>query len=204
MVSGSQPPKGRRDSILDAAAAVLRRDGISRASTKAIARQAGCSEALLYKHFPDKAALMLAVLAERVDSAPSPLATADRGLRETLIDMTQSLVDFYAHTFPIAVGVFSDAELMGAVRDHIGDPNEGPRVPPRRLAEVIDREIAAGGLSHEVDSEAVASSLAGAAFQRAFLMTFWGDLDPAMPADEVASWVDQALRGMHGRHQIGR
>jgi AcrR family transcriptional regulator len=197
MVSGSQPPEGRRNAILDAAAAVLRRDGISRASTKAIAREAGCSEALLYKHFPDKAALMLAVLAERVDSAPSPLDTERPRLRDTLVDMTQALVTFYAKTFPMAVGVFSDADLMGSVRRQIADPHEGPRVPPRRIAEVIGREIDAGRLSPDVDAEAVASALAGAAFQRAFFMTFWGELDPVAPDDEVASWVDQALRGVH-------
>jgi AcrR family transcriptional regulator len=152
---------------------------------------------LLYKHFPDKATLMLAVLSERVAIAPPPQATESRDIRHTLIDMTQALVDFYAQTFPIAIGVFSDATLMNGVRRRLGDPSEGPRVPPRRLAEAIARGVASGRLSPDVDAEAVSSALAGAAFQRAFFMTFWGELDPLAPDDEVASWVDQALRGMH-------
>jgi len=55
-----------RDTILDAAAQVMREKGLARATTKEIARTAGYSEALLYKHFADKQEIYLAVLHERI------------------------------------------------------------------------------------------------------------------------------------------
>ena len=44
-----------RDRILDAAARIMRTEGVARATTKQIASEAGYSEATLYKHFSDKA-----------------------------------------------------------------------------------------------------------------------------------------------------
>jgi AcrR family transcriptional regulator len=44
----------RREAILEAALAVFSRKGFSGTTTKDIAREAGVSEALLYRHFPSK------------------------------------------------------------------------------------------------------------------------------------------------------
>jgi AcrR family transcriptional regulator len=52
----------RRQSILDAARAVFARHGFHGAGTSEIARRAGCSEPMLYKHFVSKQALFAAVL----------------------------------------------------------------------------------------------------------------------------------------------
>lgn len=52
----------RRSAIIDAAAVVFAEGGLSGATTRAIAHQAGVSEALLYRHFVSKEALYFAVL----------------------------------------------------------------------------------------------------------------------------------------------
>ena len=52
----------RRQLILDAARAVFARNGFHGAGTSEIARRAGCSEPMLYKHFASKQALFAAVL----------------------------------------------------------------------------------------------------------------------------------------------
>jgi AcrR family transcriptional regulator len=52
----------RREAIVDAAWAVFARNGFHRASTQEIAASAGCSEPMIYKHFPSKQALFAAVL----------------------------------------------------------------------------------------------------------------------------------------------
>lgn len=51
-----------RDRLLDAAERCLRRDGIRRTTVAGVADEAGVSRAGLYKHFPDKAALLGAAL----------------------------------------------------------------------------------------------------------------------------------------------
>ena len=52
----------RRQLILDSARAVFARHGFHGAGTSEIARRAGCSEPMLYKHFASKQALFAAVL----------------------------------------------------------------------------------------------------------------------------------------------
>lgn len=56
--------EGRRDQILDAAAACLLRDGLAELSTTAICAEAGISTGALYTHFKGKAEILRA-LAER-------------------------------------------------------------------------------------------------------------------------------------------
>jgi len=47
-----------RSSILEAAERVIRDRGMSSATTKEIARQAGCAEGSIYRYFQDKHTLM--------------------------------------------------------------------------------------------------------------------------------------------------
>lgn len=55
----------RQASLIGAAAALFAAKGFNGTTTKDIARAAGISEALLYKHFPTKRALYGAILAEK-------------------------------------------------------------------------------------------------------------------------------------------
>ncbi|CAN5551681.1 TetR/AcrR family transcriptional regulator [soil metagenome] len=59
---------GMRDRLLAAAESCIRRNGIRRTTMVDIAAEAGVSRAGLYKHFPDKAAIVVAALA-RIDEA---------------------------------------------------------------------------------------------------------------------------------------
>lgn len=72
--------------LLDAAHHLMLTVGLARATTKEIARAAGCSEAALYKHFASKEELFIQVLTERLPplrpcsaaSRPSPAGTPSR------------------------------------------------------------------------------------------------------------------------------
>lgn len=55
-------PGGTRDRLLEATERCLRRSGIRRTTVIEIASEAGLSRAWLYKHFPDKASLIVATL----------------------------------------------------------------------------------------------------------------------------------------------
>lgn len=56
----------RQASLIAAAASLFARKGFNGTTTKEIARAAGVSEALVFKHFPTKRALYSAILAEKV------------------------------------------------------------------------------------------------------------------------------------------
>ena len=59
---------GRRSAILTAARHEFARRGFRGASTASIAAGAGCSEPMLYKHFPSKQALFAAVLTDATEA----------------------------------------------------------------------------------------------------------------------------------------
>ncbi|MCB2066017.1 MAG: TetR/AcrR family transcriptional regulator [Erythrobacter sp.] len=61
-ISGNE----RKALILDAAKRVFTRTGFEAAKTQEIAREAGVSEALMYRHFPSKLALYRAVLRQTI------------------------------------------------------------------------------------------------------------------------------------------
>ncbi|MDS2171120.1 MULTISPECIES: TetR/AcrR family transcriptional regulator [unclassified Nesterenkonia] len=164
-------PRPARERILDAAAQVMREDGLVRATTKLIARTAGCSEALLYKHFPDKRDLFLAVLQERSPRL-TPAGPDDGDARERLCAITSRLLEFYAQNFPMAAALFGDRGLLTLHRDALAARGAGPRAPSAAVADLLTTEISRGGISPEVDPDAAAQLLVGAAFHEAFLAAY--------------------------------
>lgn len=63
----------RRRAIIAAARPIFAKHGYHAASTAEIASAAGCSEALLYRHFDSKHALLLAILADGADTVQTRL-----------------------------------------------------------------------------------------------------------------------------------
>ncbi|MFI0466780.1 TetR/AcrR family transcriptional regulator [Saccharopolyspora sp. 5N102] len=181
---------GTRDRMLDAAAHVMRTRGLARATTKEIAKEAGYSEAALYKHFRDKTDLFLGVLMERVPSNIHELLAAlderaGRGsVRETLEEVAAEAIDFYTDTFPIAASLFSEPALLAAHRTALQERNMGPNVVREKLAAYLAAEQRAGAIDREANPAALAALLLGACLQSAFFAHFTDQPSPP-PADLV-------------------
>jgi len=185
-----------RETILDAAALVMREQGIARATTKEIAKVAGYSEALLYKHFDDKQAIYLAVLKERVGPPVVAVEPGAGDLHDNLVDAVVGLMDFYVKSFPMSASIFSDSALLVAWREGMTARGSGPRGPLRVLEHYLDGELRLGRLPHGTDAAALASLLCGAAFQHAFLACFDG-LAAVPDAKGTANHLVGALRLQH-------
>ena len=163
-----------REKIIDAAAAVMRRNGLVAATTKAIALEAGYSEAMLYKTFADKQDLYLAVLRERGSVLENPAdLVGRRDVEENLVDITRQLMRLYVETFPVTAAVFASPELLAAWREGM-TAGRGPRSPIKLVERYLDGEIELGRIDREIDAFASASLLCGAAFQHAFFAGFDG------------------------------
>ncbi|WP_231644895.1 TetR/AcrR family transcriptional regulator [Sciscionella sediminilitoris] len=189
-----------RERILDGAAQVMRSRGLARATTKEIAKQAGYSEATLYKHFRDKTELFIGVLHERV---PGELAALLAGLgeragegavTETLEEVAQAALDFYGETFPMAAALFAEPELLAAHRSALYAVGAGPHAVRDAVAGYLAAEQAAGGIAAAADPEAAAALLLGACLQQAFLGNFAGD--PAAPEGFAARLVRTLSGGL--------
>ncbi|MEQ4718156.1 helix-turn-helix domain-containing protein [Nonomuraea sp. B19D2] len=166
-----------RDRIIDAAEQAIREFGIAGATTKRIAHLAGCSEALLYKHFAGKEALFLAVLLERLPALAPALArlrlSAGQGdLAAHLTEFALMALEFYRKAAGIASGVLADPSLMAGFRGMLAEREAGPHLPIRALAEILRAEQRGGRLDEVMDADAAAAMLMGACFHRANLSYF--------------------------------
>ena len=184
-----------RERILDAAARVMREQGVAHATTKEIARAAGCSEALLYRHFDDKQGLFMAVLQERLPRFALPDDVVGTSTVEAnLVRFVSGLLDFYVGSFPISASIFSSSVLLARHRESIAAKGAGPQTPQLRLQAYLEAERDAGRVRADADIEAVARLLVGAALYQAFLATFWGENDGGVTGE---GGVDQP--GLAGR-----
>lgn len=165
--------------IVAAARAVMLRDGFARATTKAIAAEAGCSEALIYKHFPDKTHVFVAVLDAGAPGLRSLLSglverAGTGSVRVTVQEVTTALVDFYVTTFPIAAGVFGDRRVLEGHRAGLRRAEAGPEMVNHAVAQYLEAEQAIGRLPADPAPTALAAALVGACFQVGFFAALHG------------------------------
>ncbi|HXU12485.1 MAG TPA: TetR/AcrR family transcriptional regulator [Candidatus Binatia bacterium] len=66
----------RREQILESAVAVFGRRGFEGSTTRALAREAGVSEAMIFRFFPDKAALYRAIIDRFIAASGDPFPRA--------------------------------------------------------------------------------------------------------------------------------
>lgn len=180
-----------RDLILDAADRVLRAEGVSRATTRRIATEAGFSEALLYKHFAHKRELFLAVLHERTPELP-PFRPAEGGSAAArLTDLTADVVEYYVHAFPLAVALLGERSLLAGWRELLAAHPPGPHQPVARVRDQVAAERDAGLVPADVDPQGIAELLCGGALQHVFMSGFGGE---HVEARAVAARLVAALR----------
>lgn len=191
-------PTDARERILDAAFTVLTELGLVRATTKQIAREAGYSEANLYKHFASKEQLFVAVLTERVPVLARTLASLEPGtgdLVDSVTEVTLSALAFYRATIPIAGAMMADPQLM--TKHRMALPKQmGPARPMRDFAAYLERERELGRLSPDSRPEAIAALLIGACMQRGFLIRYYGEQWPE--EDERATARELAEAALKG------
>ena len=89
----------RRTAIVEATTKVFAENGFHGTTTRELARAAGVSEALLYKHFPSKESLFTAILAAGANGALSAVFKRIMALEpctSTLITMVHFMISYYA------------------------------------------------------------------------------------------------------------
>lgn len=195
-----------RSRILDAAAHLMGTVGLARTTTKAIAREAGCSEAALYKHFRDKEEIFVGVLHERAPRFSEALSELPHRAGEGevaghLREVATVAVQFYRQSFPMAGSLFASPELLAAHRHRLNLEAAGPHTPTKQLTAYLVAEQQLGRVRADIAPEAAATLLIGACFHRAFLALFFatgapaGVLDPPDDDAFAARTVHALLTG---------
>ena len=195
-------PSDTRDRILDAATEVMTRRGLAGSTTKEIARAAGCSEALLYKHFPDKEEIFFAVI-RRFPSGfvtyvvDLPGHAGERTVVEQLTELVERAVPFYAEGMSVLSSLLTREDLAAKHRAWLGERGAGPHNAVDALAAYLREEQGRGRVAADADPDGAAALLLGACYQRAFLLRIVGADVLTVPADRfAATTVAAAVRGL--------
>jgi AcrR family transcriptional regulator len=193
------PQKPARVRVLDAAHELMLTVGLSRATTKEIAKAADCSEAALYKYFASKEELFIRVLAERLPRLTPLLLSlaAEPGqhpLEDNLTEIARQAALFYEQSFPIAASLYAETQLKRRHDEALRQLGSGPHKPIEALDAYLRAEQGAGRVRPDADTFAAASLLLGACAQRAFAYeTTETGVRP--PVDEFAPRLARTLLG---------
>ncbi|MFG2607354.1 TetR/AcrR family transcriptional regulator [Streptomyces sp. NPDC048514] len=191
--------KPARVRILDAAHELMLTVGLARATTKEIARAAGCSEAALYKYFDSKEELFVRVLDERLPRL-APLLdglSTEPGqgtLEGNLTEIARRAALFYEQSFPIAASLYAETQLKQRHYDTLRAIGSGPHLPIQGLDAYLRAEQRAGRVRAGADTYAAASLLLGACAHRAYAYDAVAS-DERPPVDEFAARLTRTLLG---------
>jgi len=183
----------RREGILRAAREEFARHGFHGAGTAAIARAAGCSEAVIYRHFPSKKALLAAVLEAEVWGEPAgagehplrgdPSAGLPALLEARLADPDTATA---ARMVLLAISLSDDPEIGPTVLRAFGTVRE-------RLRAAIGAAQAGGRMRSDVDPELLTWLWHGLAFV-AIVRRSISDDGAAMRAVDAARVLERLLQ----------
>ena len=198
-----------RRSLVDAAKSLIETRGLANLTTRAVTREAGCSEGALYTHFPHKADLLFAVCQERLPDFRATVGdliehvgrgSVPRNL-EAIIVAAQR---FYADLIPVSSGIAADRELLLRHREHMKRHGVGPRKTLEAVATYIAAEQRIGRIDSGIAPQMYATMLLGACLATASAEQVLGEsllgLEPARFARLLARalWEGMAPRSTGG------
>ena len=175
------PAAERRQAIVDAALRVFVDRSYAGATTAEIARRAGVSEPILYRHFRSKRDLYLACLESAWTSlrAAFDAKLAERGDREAVTAIGDASREFHASggVKPVTLWIQAlteageDEEIRTFLRGQLRDVHD-------YIAAAVRRAQAAGGVPADRDPDAEAWIFVGAALLLSFADRLGGLLGP--------------------------
>jgi AcrR family transcriptional regulator len=157
--------------IVAAAVAVMRDRGVTNATTKEIAREAGVSEGSLYNHFENKTALFGAAFAHVTSGVRAAMQDLFANLgratvQENLARFASAAICFYGELLPMTGSVLANPDVLGWLQrtGRSSGLTQGHAALERYLA----AEQQAGRLSSRAEPAFIAGCLLGACQHRAF------------------------------------
>jgi AcrR family transcriptional regulator len=177
----TRPTLRRR--IVEAADALIREHGLAGATTREIARAAGCAEGSIYVHFEDKIDLVIAVVVEREPTFAELLelpARAGEGTVETnLVPWVEELVGLIRDNQPIFFALMSDRNVFERFKARVRERQTGLVAVFNAAADYMRVEQELGRVDPRAQPEVVATILIGAARDHTFTRALAGIATPS-------------------------
>jgi AcrR family transcriptional regulator len=172
-----------RDRISEAAEQVIRTSGLSKTTTKEIARIAGCSEGSLYNHFQSKEDLFIHVMKRQLRGFLNvllklPGRKGTRTVKDNLEELAHAALEYFHLSIAMTASMFTEPIFLDRHRQGFQQRNEGPHRANEVVAAYLSAEQKLGRVSAEISSRSAADLLLGACFQHAFHLQFLGEDEP--------------------------
>lgn len=172
-----------RQKILNATESLIHLKGLSRVTTKEIARETGLSEGALYRHFEHKEDVFFAIIAQHLPTLLGSFETHLPGtadVQTNLKTIALSAMDYFGKLIPMSASFLADTELLAQYRKKMSQIAEGPIVGgPQKIEELlatyIDEEKQLGRIRAQIASREIAILLLGACFQFTYLHHLMGN-----------------------------
>ena len=177
--------------IMDAVYALLQNKSVRDLTMEEVAKRAGVGKPTLYKWWPTKSTLVLAMLCERM--APNLEKPSDRTAEESLQFRVRSLINAFNGPFgKIVAGLIAESQSEPAILQQFFDR----WVNPRRTATIdeLQRGKNAGELRSEAEPELLNDAIFGAIYYRLLLRS--GPLTKRF-GEEL---VEQIIRGHRSKN----
>jgi AcrR family transcriptional regulator len=188
-----------RRRIVEAADLVIRERGLGGATTREIARAAGCAEGSIYVHFADKTDLVIAVITEREPHFATllelPARAGEATMEENLARWLEELLELFRDNLPIFFALMSDRAVFARFAERLAERRTGPLAVAGAAAEYLAAEQRLGRVDERIHLAVAAATLVGAARDHAFTSSFAEDATPpaAVFAREAARLVVAGL-----------
>jgi AcrR family transcriptional regulator len=160
----TKPTLRRR--IIDAADELIREHGLGGATTREIAKAAGCAEGSIYVHFEDKIDLVIAVIVERepffAELLELPAKAGKNRIDENLVPWVHELLQLLRDNQPIFFALMGDPNVFARFKARLRERETGPVAVFKAAAAYVRAEQELGRLDAAVPPEVVASILIGA------------------------------------------
>jgi AcrR family transcriptional regulator len=199
MIDAIETKPTLRRRIIEAADALIREHGLAGATTREIARAAGCAEGSIYVHFEDKIDLVIAVIVERdpyfADLLELPSRAGEKTVEANLAPWVDELVSLIRENQPIFFAVMSDRIIFQRFKARIRERQTGLVAVFKAASDYVRAEQELGRVDAGVEPEIVATILIGAARDHTFTRAL---TDAAAEPDEgfARELVRTVVRGL--------
>jgi len=189
----TKPTLRRR--IIEAADALIREHGLAGATTREIARAAGCAEGSIYVHFEDKIDLVIAVIVERephfAELLELPAQAGSATVEANLVPWAEELLQLLRDNQPIFFALLGDRNVFARFKERLRERQTGPVAVFQAAAAYVRAEQELGRVDARIRPEVVASILIGACRDH----TFTGSLAGAVQASS-ADFAQELVRAV--------
>jgi AcrR family transcriptional regulator len=185
-----------RDRILEATEQVIRSNGLSKTTTKEIARMAECSEGSLYNHFQSKEDLCIQVIKRQLQGylpvlLKLPGREGTQTVQENLEEVARAALDYFHLSMVMTASMFTEPNSLERHRPEFQQRNEGPHRSNEIVADYLFAEQKLGRVNANLNPRSIADLLLGACFQHAFHLQFLGVDEPE---DARKQFVEDVLK----------